>query len=93
MRVACKIHCCTASSVNTCIIILRLSPLHSNGLCDSMLAACHLQVHKAKLKFSGTIVAVKVQYPDSLDIMLQASSCIQSPLYYKTCRIQFKPAS
>lgn len=33
-----------------------------------------LQVHKAKLKFSGTIVAVKVQYPNSLEVMLQASS-------------------
>ena len=33
-------------------------------------------MHKAKLKFSGTIVAVKVQYPNSLDIMLQASSCL-----------------
>ncbi|KAL0038379.1 hypothetical protein WJX77_004264 [Trebouxia sp. C0004] len=29
------------------------------------------QVHKAKLKYSGTIVAVKVQYPDSLNVMLQ----------------------
>ncbi len=32
-----------------------------------------LQVHKAKLKYSGTIVAVKVQYPDSLNVMLQVS--------------------
>ena len=31
-----------------------------------------MQVHKAKLKHSGTVVAVKVQYPDSLNIMLQA---------------------
>ena len=34
-------------------------------------------MHKAKLKYSGTIVAVKVQYPDSLAIMLQASCFIQ----------------
>lgn len=34
---------------------------------------CSLQVHKAKLKYSGTIVAVKVQYPDSLNVMLQVS--------------------
>ena len=35
---------------------------------------CPLQVHKAKLKYSGTIVAVKVQYPDSLNVMLQVKT-------------------
>lgn len=40
---------------------------------DSKAAAFILQVHKAKLKFSGTVVAVKVQYPDSLNVMLQVS--------------------
>ena len=49
---------------------------------DSKAAALVLQVHKAKLKFSGTIVAVKVQYPDSLNVMLQVSLCLgnQGPL-------------
>jgi len=42
-------------------------------LLKSQQTVCPLQVHKAKLKYSGTIVAVKVQYPDSLNVMLQVS--------------------
>jgi hypothetical protein len=42
-------------------------------LLSSQQTVCPLQVHKAKLKYSGTIVAVKVQYPDSLNVMLQVS--------------------
>lgn len=33
----------------------------------------HLQVHKAKLKGTGAVVAVKVQYPNSLNVMLTVS--------------------
>ncbi|KAL3146246.1 hypothetical protein ABBQ32_002949 [Trebouxia sp. C0010 RCD-2024] len=40
-------------------------------LANPLGSASIAQVHKAKLKFSGTIVAVKVQYPNSLDVMLQ----------------------
>ena len=47
------------------------------------------QVHKAKLKYSGAIVAVKVQYPDSLDIMLQASSFTQWQLHYMSLQLAF----
>ena len=35
-----------------------------------------LQVHKAKLKGTGAVVAVKVQYPNSLNVMLTVSLCL-----------------
>ena len=56
--------------------------MDSNGLCETL--QCGMQVHKAALRDAGATneqglqLAVKVQYPKALEIMLQVrpASCV-----------------